>query len=299
MPTYRHTPADDPRNPMDTTTDTTQIAGHPLTPVTPFGVRIDAAHPGTPITDLPVARLRELAREHHLLLLRGFTAFTNADELTAYSAQWGEIAMWPYGAVLELVEHDNPDDHIFDHRYVPMHWDSMYREQIAQFQVFHCVSAPGIGNGGRTTFTQTEAVLRDADPAHRELWEKATGRYRRAVSDYVGECVSPVVTTHPDGFPIIRYNEPPVGEDFLNRPDLEFTGIPAEQLPEFHRTLNEALYNPRHLYAHTWQTGDVVIADNYTLLHGREAFTSRSPRHLQRVHVLGTPPLENTALTHR
>ncbi|MGH3312603.1 MAG: hypothetical protein ACRDP3_18815 [Streptomyces sp.] len=40
----------------------------------------------------------------------------------------------------------------------------------------------------------------------------------------------------------------------------------------------------------------VVIADNYTLLHGREAFTSRAPRHLRRVHVLGEPALENPAL---
>jgi L-tyrosine isonitrile desaturase/decarboxylase len=39
-----------------------------------------------------------------------------------------------------------------------------------------------------------------------------------------------------------------------------------------------------------------VIADNYTLLHGRTAFTVKVPRHLRRVHVLGDPPLDNPAL---
>ncbi|MEU4211731.1 TauD/TfdA family dioxygenase [Streptomyces sp. NPDC026206] len=276
---------------------TSDLCGHRLTPMEPFGIRLDAAMPGTPVGDLPVDRLRELAREHHLLLLRGFRGFDGAGELAEYSARWGELGMWPYGAVLELVEHDDPEDHIFDHRYVPLHWDSMYREQVAEFQVFHCVDAPGAQDGGRTTFTQTEAVLRQADPAHRRLWEQVTGRYRRAVTDYSGECVSPVVTTHPDGFPVIRYNEPvPPGEEFINHPELEFTGVGEERLPEFHRTLQAALHDPRHQYAHAWRTGDVVVADNYTLLHGREAFASRSPRHLQRVHVLGTPPMENTAL---
>ncbi|MFI1968692.1 TauD/TfdA dioxygenase family protein [Streptomyces cinnamoneus] len=283
---------------MSTTQDDARTAGHPCTPMEPFGVRVDAATPGAPVTELPVEGLRELVRSHHLLLLRGFASPGGAEELAEYSARWGELGMWPYGAVLELVEHDEPDDHIFDHRYVPLHWDSMYREQIAQFQVFHCVSAPGEGDGGRTTFSQTAAVLREADPAQRALWERVTGRYRREVAQvYAGECVSPVVTTHPDGFPVIRYNEPvPPDEEFLNHPDLEFTGVPEELLPEFHSTLRAALYDPRHLYAHEWRTGDMVVADNYTLLHGREAFTSRSPRHLRRVHVLGTPPLKNTAL---
>ena len=64
----------------------------------------------------------------------------------------------------------------------------------------------------------------------------------------------------------------------------------------FHRELREALYAPECLYAHAWQAGDLVVADNYSLLHGREAFTSGAPRHLQRVHVLGDPPFDNPGL---
>ncbi|WP_327314826.1 TauD/TfdA dioxygenase family protein [Streptomyces sp. NBC_01235] len=271
-----------------------------ITPLDPFGVRVDADvdRPGARLDELPVAELRALAREHHLVLLRGFGGFAGALELTEYAAGWGTISMWPFGAVLELVEHENPDDHIFDHSYVPLHWDGMYRPQVPEFQLFHCVSAPGEGQGGRTTFAHTPAVLRDADPGQRELWERVTGIYRRKMEFYDSEAVSPVVTTHPDrGFPVIRYNEPVAPDaEFVNHPDLEFTGLPDDQLAEFHDTLTAALHDPRHLYAHDWQTGDLVVADNYTLLHGREAFTTRSPRHLQRVHVLGEPALDNPAL---
>jgi alpha-ketoglutarate-dependent taurine dioxygenase len=32
------------------------------------------------------------------------------------------------------------------------------------------------------------------------------------------------------------------------------------------------------------------------LLHGREAFVSKSPRHIQRVQVLSNPPFDNPGL---
>lgn len=267
-------------------------------PLARFGAVIEAASPGGRLDALPVEELRELVRSHHLLLLRGFTPFADGEELAAYCARWGEISMWPFGAVLELVEHENPEDHIFDHRHVPLHWDGMYRPQVPEFQLFHCADAPGHDQGGGTVFSQTSAVLRDADPGARALWEQATGIYRRKMEFYESTAVSPVVGEHPvTGEPVIRYNEPVAPDDeFINHPVLEFTGVPAGRLEEFHRGLSKALRAPGYAYTHQWRTGDLVVADNYTMLHGREAFTSRAPRHLRRVHVLGDPPLENPAL---
>ena len=63
-----------------------------------------------------------------------------------------------------------------------------------------------------------------------------------------------------------------------------------------HQTLRESLYAPENFYAHEWQEGDVVVADNFSLLHGREAFETKAPRHLRRVHVLSNPPLDNPRL---
>jgi L-tyrosine isonitrile desaturase/decarboxylase len=271
--------------------------------IDPFGLLLKAAHPRDDIHDLDIGYLRELLGRERLLLLRGFRTFADAEGLAAYCERWGEISVWPFGKVLELVERNNPEDHIFDNNYVPLHWDGMYRPQVPELQVFHCVRAPLAGQGGRTTFSNTVRALEEAPAQRRALWERVTGHYQRKMEFYDSKTVSPIVDTHPRrGFPVIRYNEPPRGGygTFLNPPVLEFSGIDAEEAAEFHRTLQDALYSPSCFYAHEWQEGDVVVADNFSLLHGREGFQTRAPRHLRRVHVLSDPPLENPRLvSHR
>ncbi|UZW61130.1 TauD/TfdA dioxygenase family protein [Lysobacter enzymogenes] len=270
-----------------------------MSPMQPFGLMLRPAGGAVDVRELPIAELREHVRRHRLLALRGFGAFAGAEDFADYCEGWGEVSLWPFGKVLELVEHEAPEDHIFDNKYVPLHWDGMYRKQVPEFQIFHCVSAPAAAQGGRTTFSDTAGALERAAPDLRSLWSRATGVYRRKMEFYDSKTIAPVVTAHPvRGFPVIRYNEPPAADaaGFVNRPDLEFVGVEPDELGEFHRSLHEALYAPQNLYAHAWQDGDVVVTDNYTLLHGREGFVSGAPRHLRRVHVLGDPPLDNPHL---
>ena len=282
----------------------------------PFGLLIEANSPEDDLRDLDVEVLRDHFRSEHLIALRGFKPFAGDEEFPQYCERWGEISLWPFGKVLELKERENPEDHIFDNNYVPLHWDGMYRPQVPEYQVFHCVRAPLAGEGGRTTFSNTVLALKHASADTKSLWSKVTGNYQRKMEFYNSETVSQVITRHPHrDFAVIRYNEPPLQQDdsqkdgqengqengqknsdFLNPPKLNFTGVSGEELVEVHRSLKEALYAPENFYAHEWNEGDVVIADNFSLLHGREEFVSQTPRHLRRVHVLSNPPLDNPAL---
>jgi len=265
----------------------------------PFGVLVGPKSGSLPVGDLLIPHLRELAREHHLVALRGFSGFESSESFADYCARWGEISVWPFGKVLELIEQENPADHIFDNSYVPLHWDGMYRQQVPEFQIFQCVRAPRENHGGRTTFSNTTIALARADAKNLNRWRNVTGVYHRKMEFYDSKTIAPIVATHPvKGFPVIRYNEPPREGDtsFINHPTLDFRGVAENEAADFHRGLCEALYAPESFYAHRWQTGDIVISDNYTLLHGREAFTSGAARHLRRVHVLGQPPLDNPHL---
>jgi alpha-ketoglutarate-dependent taurine dioxygenase len=264
----------------------------------PFGLLLETDDFRDDLRDLSVDLLRELLWREHLLVLRGFRFFDSPENLPDYCERWGEISIWPFGKVLELIERENPEDHIFDNNYVPLHWDGMYRPQVPEFQIFHCVRAPLAGQGGRTTFSNTILALENAPASAKAIWNKVIGCYQRKMEFYDSKSVSPVITSHPrSGVPVIRYNEPPQSEvDFVNPPFLQFSGVEAEVLAEFHRGLRAALYASSNFYAHEWREGDLVIADNYSLLHGREAFVSQAPRHLRRVHVLGNPPLTNPTL---
>jgi alpha-ketoglutarate-dependent taurine dioxygenase len=270
-----------------------------ISEIAPFGTLIEASSQNQHVNELDIEMLRTHFRRSQLVTLRGFQTFNTAEAFADFCARWGEISLWPFGKVLELVEHENPQDHIFDNNYVPLHWDGMYRPQVPEYQIFHCVQAPLKGKGGRTTFSNTRKVLDHATNTQRDLWSRVTGHYKRQMEFYKSTTVSPILEKHPlRHFPVIRYNEPPALEkgDFLNPPDLEFTGLAENELADFHRELHEALYDAKNFYAHEWQTGDIVIADNFTLLHGRESFVSKSPRHIRRVHVLSDPPVTNPGL---
>lgn len=270
-----------------------------ITKMHPFGVLIEPKESNQDVRELDTEEIREIFRKEHLVAIRGFKTFNSADEFAGYCERFGEISLWPFGKVLELVEHENPEDHIFDNNYVPLHWDGMYRRQIPEYQIFHCVSAPLSGQGGRTTFSNTVLVLENASQEQRSLWNQVTGVYGRKMEFYESKTVSPIITRHPfRDYEVIRYNEPPSNEKghFVNPSDLDFRGLGEGEQESFHRELKESLYSVENFYAHEWQTGDIVIADNLTLLHGREEFTSRAPRHIRRVHVLSEVPHDNPGL---
>lgn len=269
------------------------------TTLQPFGCVIHAPASHTPLETVEITPLRALVQRHGLLLLRGFLAPETPEALVRFGERWGQIALWPFGKVLELVQHDAPDDHVFDHSAMPLHWDGMYRPQVPELQIFQCLTAPPPAAGGRTLFSHSARALQEAPPALRRLWAGVTGRYVRRSAHYDSHTEAPVVCLHPtQRYGVIRYCEPDPAEGthYLNPSDIGFTGLETEAAERVHGTLAAALRSPSCLLAHAWQAGDVLIADNHTLLHGREAFTAGAPRHLRRLHVLGCPPLDNPHL---
>lgn len=274
----------------------TSDAGEPCS----FGVLVKPRRAGMHVGELSIEWLRALVRSQQLVVLRGFDSFVDAASMTRYCATFGEIMMWPFGAVLELLEQADPVDHVFASSYVPLHWDGMYLETVPEFQVFQCVQAIGEADGGRTTFSSTAEALRIATPQTRALWQRAHGRYQRTVELYSNTVEAPIVERHPRReFPILRFCEPPIADDptFINPSRYTFGGIADGEQDALLGSLKRALYDPRAHYAHRWQTGDVAFTDNFTLLHGRERFASRTGRHLRRVHIHGEPPLRNPHLS--
>ncbi|WP_440880034.1 TauD/TfdA dioxygenase family protein [Tenacibaculum sp. C7A-26P2] len=267
----------------------------------PFGLIIEPLNGEGSIFDIDIDHIKKKLSEEHLIAFRGFKSFSNAEEFSEYCEKHGEISLWPFGKVLELIVHEKPKDHIFDNSYIPLHWDGMYREQVPATQVFHCVQAPGVNNKGGTTFVNTKRVLEKQSDSFIEYLSKISCTYSRKMEYYDSKTVAPILTEHHErGYKVIRYCQPPNSNDssFVNHPGFEIEGIPKEEIKSFISKLNDVLYSPENMYTHQWQTGDIVFSDNHTLLHGREPFTKDAPRHIRRVQLLDKKPLNNPHLIH-
>lgn len=260
--------------------------------LSPFGLLLENTDPQLDIRELPIRELRQLILEHRLVVLRGFPLFER-DALCDYCASWGKLLMWDFGAILEMTPHEKPTNFQFTSGNVPVHWDGAFAEAVPSFQFFQCLEAPTLGNGGETLFSDTTRIWQNANPTQREKWKQIVITYRtEKVVHYGGIITVPLVNKHPvTGMPTLRFIEPLNEKSVpLNPVFLEVVGLPSEQQDQFLSKLiselKEMIYHPQNCFAHQWQKGDILIADNHALLHGRNPFLKSSLRHLQRVHIL-------------
>lgn len=256
------------------------------TPLRPFGRIIEAAGGDARIEDIPVETIARWTVESRVLVLRGFKLLPT-QEFADYCRQWGEVLKWEPGEVVDLVVEDNPKNYLFDSGDVPFHWDGAFVEADPRYFFFQCLDVtPGVG--GETVFSDTSRVYRDADDELRERWSRISMTYSTdKVVHYGGEVTERLVSQHPaTGLPVLRFAEPLSAETYKNPVYVKVNGIDESEADQFLADLAERVHRPEYCYDHDWQTGDIVIADNFSLIHGRNAFTGPTRRHLQRVEVI-------------
>ena len=256
------------------------------TTLEPFGRVVEATGAGADLRDIPYATLSEWTEQARVLVLRGFPLLSKPD-LVRFCESWGEILRWDFGEVLDLVIHDSPKNYLFTRGDVPFHWDGAFAAATPRYFMFQCLDASP-GGGGETVFCDTSMVWRDASMSTRRQWEQVTVSYAtEKVEHYGGQVSVPLVATHPgSGLPVLRYAEPLDPADYLNPLFLQVDGVPEEEAPGLLADLAQRLHQPTYCYAHGWRTGDIVIADNHALVHGRNPFTAEATRHLQRIQIL-------------
>ena len=75
----------------------------------PFGALVEPTEAQTSVNDLSIQALRDLFDEHQIVLLRGFSGVAESNDLVDFSERWGEVSVWPFGKVLELVAQEPVD----------------------------------------------------------------------------------------------------------------------------------------------------------------------------------------------
>lgn len=258
-----------------------------MTMIRPFGLQVDLDI--LTISEDKLIDLKHLLKKHKLIVIKG--KVQSKTSLIDFSKRWGEIVQWPFGEILELRYDPTAEDHIFDSSRMPMHWDGMYREHIPHLQIFHCIESEQAH--GRTIFTDTKKIIEDLTVETKNKWQKVVGHYHRKALNYEGKTCQNLIEKHPlYDYEVLRYQELITEENFKNPATASFDNT----YESFHSEILSMLYDSNNHYAHSWQKGDIVIADNFTLLHAREGYQKRTKRHIQRVQIHSEVPFKNLGL---
>lgn len=256
-----------------------------VTRLAPFGIRLTAKQ-GLRIETISPASLDHLALIEKLVVIRGLSP-VERDEFLAYCRSFPgrTLLEWNFGPVMEMMEKPEVKNYLFSREAVPYHWDGAFHK-VPIYLMFYCVEAPVEGAGGETLFCDTGSVLASASAAERAAFEKIQLTYETTkVAHYGGKVTGPLMQTHPrSGREILRYAEPVETE--LNPVTLTIEGLPPEDHTAFVASMKQKIYSEDHCYAHTWVEGDVLMADNHALIHGRRAFELDCPRHLRRIQLV-------------
>jgi len=250
----------------------------------PFGVVLHSDHQDQNVSAIPISFLKDQIDEHRVVVMRGFAPL-ETDAFPEFCKQFGSIQEWDFGAVNNLRVKAGARNYLYTNHDVPFHWDGAFVSRAPHYIIFHCDVAPPAGNGGETLFCDTSRLLANASAEVRELWERIVITYTtEKIVHYGGTFTSPILVQHPFNFGyVLRYAEPV--ED-LNPVELLIEGLGGMDQHAFIEDMRQRLNDQHCCYSHSWATGDLVIADNYTLLHGRRAFAPGVQRHIRRVNVI-------------
>jgi alpha-ketoglutarate-dependent taurine dioxygenase len=261
------------------------VPPHFEVPLAGVGMQIDAGGAGD-LLDLPAGHLRERVLEHKLLVLRGFRALAR-DELLAFARGFepggSRLLEWPTGPIMDVAIDENAVNYLFSREPVPLHWDGFFNVEPS-YLIWQCAKAPR--RGGATIFSDAAGAWDLADGERRRRWSATELTYTtERKAHYGGVASRSLVRPHPVTRRMtLRYAEPVATN--LNPLSVTCAALPWPDLVALLHDLRSSLYDPRICHHHAWRDGDIVIADNHALLHGRTAVDVDGPRYLRRVQIL-------------
>jgi alpha-ketoglutarate-dependent taurine dioxygenase len=255
----------------------------------PFGLVVTVPA-GTAWSELAPEIVHAWVAQHRVVVVRGLATFEKRD-LPAAARRLGPLLTWSFGSVNELRVEPKTKNYLYTNREVPLHWDGAFVGRVPRYLFFHCLSAPKVTAGpavagGETVFVDTTRVWSDADEETRDRWRALRFVYEtEKLTHYGGRFTSRVVSQHPyTAETVLRFAEP---VDDLNPVTVTGEGLSPLDSAHMITELRRALGAGNAVLDHSWEDGDVVIADNHALLHGRRAFLGGEGRHIRRVNVCG------------
>jgi alpha-ketoglutarate-dependent taurine dioxygenase/4-hydroxybenzoate polyprenyltransferase len=253
----------------------------------PFGAIIRNTGESNSIDIFSAEQMHQWVSEFKVVVFRGYQTMSK-QTLALYGQTLGKPLQWAFGAINELKVKPDAENYIFTDHEVPLHWDGAFAGKIPHIILFQCLTAPKKEDMGGTTFCDTSLIVASVDEKKIAQWKNISITYTtKKIVHYGGKIIQPLLQKHEvENKQVMRYAEP---VDDLNPVTLSIQGLQDQTPDSFINEMKLLLYNPKNMYTHRWENNDIVLADNHTLLHGREAFKNPNERFIQRINILQRP----------
>jgi alpha-ketoglutarate-dependent 2,4-dichlorophenoxyacetate dioxygenase len=280
------------------------IAVTRLTPC--FAARVDGADITRPLDDLTWSAIRAAFEEHSVLLFRGQPL--DDDTQIAFSRRFGALevtrSMNPAAGTpfarqsnLDIKTGDviPPDDRRMVYQLANMLWhsDSSFKPVPSLCSLLSGRIVPPAGGAtelasARAAYPSLPEPLRRRAETLSVVHDFSWSRDQVRPGFYTAEerAVYPPVR-----HPLVRVN-PVNGQPalFLGAHASHVEGLPIAEGRALLRTLLDHVTQPRFVYRHEWEEGDLIVWDNRCVLHRATPYdTAKHRRLMQRTTVSGDP----------
>lgn len=250
------------------------------------------------LRDMPMQKIHGLAEECSPVVLRGFENTRDVGTFEPKAKEAGEIAPWTFGirqVIKDSGSRDRQANKVTSAEAMPMHYGGFFffkKEmdeigversvpKVPRFQYFSAVS-PSPPNSVFTLFASSQLFFRNL-PAQCSIdeHEKLTWTCRSSRHWDSRFTDPPLIIPHPtNGKPCLRWHEPWAA----SKTKFSHSESTIENGPQdYHEVINSLLYDRRVCLYFSIQKGDILVADNISMMHTRTAFESDSDRKLWRI----------------
>lgn len=268
----------------------------------PTGILIKAnqLHVTYPMHMIYMGKVRLLAEKCSPIALRGFENTLDKRFYTAKAYELGDVQPWKSGVIQVVKDSDNKDplnNSVVSNEAMPMHYDGMFKlikvedengmekevSDTPRFQYFvsHEVAAPG---DGYTLFASSALFARylpksyNIDKLSKIKWScHSHGFFSHKLTDM------PLVVPHPTlKTPCVRWHQPwPKWKTAFGYADITIDNGSQNLI----QLVDSLLFDRRVCLRYTWKKGDLLVSDNFAMLHTRTAFKGSEARELWRIHT--------------
>lgn len=236
-----------------------------------IGLELEAPNAHDLLSNSIASHLRQLLLTHGLLVIR--TVPLTPQQQIEFSCGFGVVEVLPsqpsqLKSHPEIFRVSNRADHGLTDVGRSWHSDGAYLSNPREISIFHVVSVPG--SGGETQFASLQAAYDTALP---KLLQQLQGKH----SVFESGVTQPVIRAHPVTGQLAFYVK-------LGSPR-RMEGVEPSVAENLFSEV-EALLNQR-AYTHVWRTGDIVVADNYSVAHRARNAPMSELRILHRTTILG------------